>query len=124
MDPIDIRFIIATLTQLIGILVGMDTDKANHARESAPFHIQTRVDELLFLAQDPGVGFFGLSDAIAAVRLDTAEPHLATLTDVLDAIALLTPVTLPDLPPEGWNLGGGSDVWLSNLETFDWCAVD
>lgn len=128
----DVIAILAALNQVLSILGVLQGDESATAREHVPYAIENDVLLTKALVNSP---IFGLAElyayqqdainAIQNVRLDTASPHIATVTDVLDAIALLTPVTLPELPPPGY--GGSLDastVWLSNLETYDFCPVD
>ncbi len=116
---------------ILGLIQAIQGDETNHAREHVPYAIET--DALLSRAylSSPIYGLAGLysdiQDALTAiqnVRLDTASPHVGTITDVLDMLALLTPVTLPEVPPPGYGGGDLSDVWLSNLEVYDFCPVD
>jgi len=115
---------IALITEVLNLIQGTQSDEETHARETSQYRIQTRVDNLDFIATDPVYGFTGIIDAIAAVRLDNAQPHLATLTDVLDALANMPPITLPEDPPPGYGSGDLSEVWLSNLEVYEWCPQD
>jgi hypothetical protein len=115
---------IALITELLNLVQGTQSDAETHARETSQYRIQSRVDNIDFIATDPVYGFMGIIDAIAGVRIDNASPHLATLTDVLDAIAAIPQFTLPETPPPGYGGGEGVSPWLSNLETYDWCPVD
>jgi len=132
MTPEDVLAILALLNQILALVTGDEQDNATVAREPTRYRILNQVELNGAILGNETYGlaeiYAYIQDTITAVqnvRLDTAEPHIGTITDVLDAIALLTPVTLPEVPPPGY--GGSLDassVWLSNLETYDWCPID
>lgn len=94
------------------------------AQETEPLAIQTIATNGTNTVIHPTWGNHALLNAIGLVRIDASEGHDPTIDDVLTQIALLTPVTLPEVPPPGYGPGDEVSPWLSNLETYDWCAVD
>jgi hypothetical protein len=123
---------LALLQLILSLVQGIAGDDASQAREHVPYVIEHDAAFTLAYLQNGTFGLEGaywdrqdILTAIANVRLDTAQPHVGTITDVLDAIAALTPVTLPEVPPPGYGVSVDlSEVWLSNLEVYDWCPVD
>lgn len=132
MTPDEFLALLALVNQILAIVSGSEDDSATVAREPTRYRILNQVELNGAILSNETYGLSELYayiqdtiNAVQNVRLDTTEPHIATVTDVLAAIALLTPVTLPETPPPGY--GGSLDasaVWLSNLETYDWCPVD
>lgn len=123
-EPFYLQLILALLQQVGG-------DTSSHAREYVPYVIEydTTLSRAAILNEIYGLpaAYLDRQDILTAiqnVRLDTASPHIATITDVLDALANMPPITLPEPPPPGYGGGDLSEVWLSNLETYDWCPVD
>ena len=94
------------------------------AKENVPFTIETNVALIDSNVRDPAHGLAAIITAIQSVRLDTTSPHIGTITDVLDAIALLTPVTLPTTPPPGYGGADAPTVWAYVIPVGQMCALD
>lgn len=94
------------------------------ARENVPFTIETNVALIDSNVRDPAHGLAAIVNAIQAVRLDTSSPHIATITDVLDAIAAAPSVTLPTTPPPGYGGSSSAEVWSVVLPVGQMCALD
>lgn len=124
MTPDEIFLLFQLIQQIIGALAGQEDELADVARESRSRIIEERVSAIWYPALDPGVGFTGLSSAINAVRLDTASPHAATLTDILDWLAAHETVTLPVTPPPGYGGGEGSSTWPALIDVAQMCELD
>ena len=111
--------------QAIQSLVQAITGAAdNTARENVPFTIETNVAIIDSNVRDPAHGLAAIIDAIQAVRLDTTSPHIATITDVLDTLSAMPPVTLPTIPPDGYGGATTSQVWGYLLDVPSMCSVD
>jgi hypothetical protein len=124
MTPDQVLLLFQLIQQLLAMVDALGDQSGQTAVESRPLAIEDRVTTSWNAIFSPNYGLDALAGAIQSVRLDTASPHIGTITDVLDAIALLTPITLPEVPPPGYGGGDLSEVWLSNLETYDWCPID
>lgn len=124
--PPDPRLELAILIvqQILALILDQQGEESQQAVESNPYRIQTATELAYGYLKDPVVGLPNLFAAIQSVRLDTASPHIGTITDVLDVLANMPPITLPEIPPPGYGAGDLSEVWLSNLETYDWCPID
>lgn len=124
MTPDQFLALLALVNQILGLVEQLNGQTDETARETYAYAIQTRAGQILLDLQNTSTGLAALNNAIFAVRLDTQEPHVATLTDVLDAIAAVPQFQLPEIPPPGYGGGDLTEVWLSNFETYDWCTVD
>lgn len=123
----DIELLQAIL-QLLQLVAGQ---QGSAAKEHVPYAIEQDALLTRALVDSP---IFGLAElyayiqdainAIQKVRLDTASPHLGTITDVLDAIAALTPVTLPTEPPPGYGGGDTSSLWATVVDVAQMCSLD
>lgn len=124
MTPDELFLLFQLLQQILGVANSISQGEQTQAVESNPFRIQTAAELAYGYVKDPVVGLPNLFAAIQNVRLDTGSPHLATLTDVLDAIAALTPVTLPVDPPPGYGFGDFNAAWGVVFGTYAWCEED
>lgn len=125
MDPIEY---LQAILQLLNLVAGYTQ---GGAVEHAPFTIE---HEVLFSRALLNSPIFGLAElyayqqdtinAVQNVRLDTSSPHIGTITDVLDAIALLTPITLPEIPPPGYGPGDGPSTWPALIDVVQMCSLD
>jgi hypothetical protein len=124
MTPEQFLALFAAVQQLLALVEQLNGESDETARETYAYAIQTRAGQILLDLNNTATGLAALQSAIFAVRIDTQEPHAATLTDVLDAIASVPQFELPEIPPPGYGGGDLTEVWLSNFETYDWCTVD
>ena len=123
--------ILAYILEILGLVQSIKSvvenlapPQGNVAVETAPYEILLNTIRIDAATENLPTQFSDVLTQIAAVRLDTTSPHLATLTDVLDAIALLTPVTLPTTPPPGYGGASLTDIWAQTLEVGQMCALD
>ena len=87
------------------------------AVEAAPYDIEQKVTGIINRMPDPDLTLTTLLNAINAVRLDTASPHLATTTDILEAVqgvstdvlAAIGALSIPGPAPSVGDIVGG--VW-------------
>lgn len=124
--PPDPRLELAILIvqQILALILDQQGGEAQQAVESNPYRIQTATELAYGYLKDPVVGLPNLFAAIQSVRLDTASPHIGTITDVLDALANMPPVTLPEIPPPGYGTGDPTGVWGVVFGTYAWCELD
>lgn len=117
-----VQQVLSAVLTTLGIVQSLDRVQA--AQENVPFTIETTLAILDSYSRNAPTGFPAVLDAIALVRLDTASPHLATLTDVLDAIAAAPLVTLPTDPPPTWSIAFGVGTWLYSVDVPSMCPID
>lgn len=124
--------LLALVTQILdrvlialGILESLQGENPRIAREGTPYNIEALAQDTLIAVNDADHGLSALSDQIAAVRHDTSADPRPDLDVIFETLLALTPVTLPEEPPPGYGFTGElGEVWLSNLEVYDWCPVD
>jgi hypothetical protein len=87
------------------------------AVEAAPYDIEQKVTGIIGRMPDPDLTLTVLLNAINAVRLDTASPHLATTTDILAAVQgvstdVLAAIGALNIPAPAPSVGDITDgVW-------------
>jgi hypothetical protein len=123
--------ILAAILDVLGLLQAVKSlvqaikgASENAAVEASPFSIDLRTQSTDNILHDPTVGLANLELQIGLVREDYGVGHAACILDVLTAIALLTPVTLPTTPPPGYGGASLTDIWAQTLEVGQMCALD
>lgn len=124
MTPEEYLILVQLLQQVLSLIAGQQGNDARLAVESSPYRIQTYTDLAWDYLHDDIVGLPALLAAVARVRLDESSPHVGTISDVLDAIAAMPLVTLPEVPPPGYGPGDVVSVWGEVFGTYTWCEVD
>ena len=118
---LDVLGVLQAVKALVQALKGASEDAAV---EASPFSIDLRTQSTDNILHDPTVGLAQLHDEIGLVREDYGVGHPACILDVLNAITLLTPVTLPTTPPPGYGGASLTDIWAQTLEVGQMCALD
>jgi hypothetical protein len=99
-----VQQVLNALLVTLGVVQSLEAKQTSV--ESIPYATQVDADLARAMLENSGFGLAVLATRIEAVRYDAASPHLATITDVLDALAAAPLITLPTVPPPGYGFNG------------------
>jgi len=125
MDPED-KALLAYIVQLLLALSGEPQVPGDVSTEPGKWGTWDIAQTIKAYLQDPTDGLAAATDqrnllygAVNLLQINTADPHPATLTDILAAIGNVNPVTLPTTPPSGY---GGTVIGMINVPQI--CGLD
>ena len=125
MDPED-KALLRQLLTLVLALSGEQPLPSDLSAEPVKFDTWKYAKNSWLYLDDPTLGLTNAYDqrldilgAVGLLQINTAEPHPATLTDILAAFGDIPVYTLPETPPAGY---GGTVI--GEILAWQLCALD